>query len=161
MAIEFAHQLIERLAQLDRRIVFAESCTGGLVSAELAKVPGVSDWLCGSAVTYRCDTKVQWLGVRTEDIDEYTAVSKEVACQMAEGVLRSTPEASLSASITGHFGPHAPDGFDGVVFVGVATRNGGITTVEVARHQLVETERERRQEEAVKVVLQMLLSMLA
>ena len=142
--------------------MLAESCTGGLVSAELAKVPGVSEWLCGSAVTYRCDTKVEWIGVKSEDIEQHTAVSKEVAGQMAQGVLRKTPEASLSASVTGHLGPDAPEGFDGLVFIAVAARMGSnIATVGVTRRQLQAGEREKRQAEAATMVLQLLLEELA
>jgi PncC family amidohydrolase len=159
---EVAKALVDRLADRDMRIVFAESCTGGLISAELAKVPGVSEWLCGSAVTYRCSTKVEWLGVSCEAIDQYTAVSSQVAFQMATGVLEKTSEAAISASITGHFGPAAPDGFDGVVFIGVALRNtSGLPTVEVTRHQLGKKQRQQRQAEAAELVLRLISEKLA
>ena len=161
-AVDVAKALVDRLAQRGLRVVFAESCTGGLISAELAKVPGVSDWLCGSAVTYRCQTKVEWLGVSADDIDQYTAVSSHVASQMATGVLAKTSEASISASITGHFGPGAPGGFDGVVFIGIATTNAsGVPTVEVTRRQLVSKQREERQAEAAELVLRLILEELA
>lgn len=160
--LDVAKTLVDRLADQEMRIVFAESCTGGLISAELAKLPGVSDWLCGSAVTYRCQTKVEWLGVSAEAIDQYTAVSSQVASQMATGVLEKTTEASISASITGHFGPGAPDGFDGVVFIGLALRKAsGLPTVEVTRHQLTKKQRQNRQAEAAELVLQLISDRLA
>ena len=62
-ATSLARKVVDRLADRQMRIVLAESCTGGMISAELAKVPGVSQWLCGSAVTYRSPTKVEWLNV--------------------------------------------------------------------------------------------------
>ena len=96
-----ALRLVERLAENNVRVVFAESCTGGLVAATLAEVPGVSEFLCGSAVTYREDTKCEWLGVSADDIARHSAVSESVAGQMAIGVLERTPEADLAASITG------------------------------------------------------------
>ena len=163
MASESAQRLVARLAQLQRRIVFAESCTGGLISAELAKVPGVSEWLCGSAVTYRCETKISWLGVSRRDIDERTAVCHQVAEQMARGVLIKTPEADFSASITGHLGPGAPEGFDGVVFVGFAARGelDSDPTNDVERYQLERCERESRQEEAAAKVIDMVLAKLS
>lgn len=160
-ATEIATAVVERLAEQQMRIVLAESCTGGLISAELAKVPGVSQWLCGSAVTYRCQTKVEWLGVNSDDIDQYTAVSRQVASQMATGVLNNTTEASMSASITGHLGPGAPSGFDGVVFIGIAVRGpSGSPEVAVTRHQLVTAERVERQAEAVETVLSAILEKL-
>jgi nicotinamide-nucleotide amidase len=156
--LKVAKQLVERLAEHKVRVVFAESCTGGLVSALLAEVPGVSDFLCGSAVTYRGDTKVQWLGVSAEDIEQHTAVSHPVAIQMARGVLEKTPEASLAASITGHLGPDAPAGFDGLVFISIATRHpDDSVSQEASRHQLVKTGRSQRQAEAAELVLQLVL----
>ena len=44
-------------------LVLAESCTGGLAAAALATIPGISRWFCGSAVTYRDQTKIDWLAV--------------------------------------------------------------------------------------------------
>ena len=149
-----ASRLVKSLAQHDLRIVFAESCTGGLVSATLAEVPGVSEWLCGSAVTYRERTKTAWLDVSTEDLANHSAVSEPVAAQMAAGVLQRTPEADLAASITGHLGPGAPAEFDGVVFIGISRRAGdSIEIVSVTRHQLGGKSRVERQREAANFVL--------
>ena len=162
------------LRQTQRRIVFAESCTGGLVSAALARVPGISDFLCGSAVTYRLDTKAKWLGVSESLLLNPGPVSEEVAREMALGVLALTPEADLAASITGHLGPHAPDDLDGLVFIGVARRSSGTTrevTVHVFEHRLPadspemrqfpgESAREQRQWRAVELVLTHVRSLL-
>ncbi len=150
---DIAKALVQLLANRRRRIVLAESCTGGMVSAELAKIPGVSDWFCGSAVTYRVDTKKQWLGVAEADIERHTAVSSQVAEQMATGVLASTPKAHFAASITGHFGPHAPAGFDGVVFIATATRGLRGSLTNAHRFQLQSVDRLSRQIEASGLVL--------
>jgi len=119
-----ARDLAEQLKAADKRIVFAESCTAGLVSATLARIPGISQYLCGSAVTYRNDTKIQWLEVTQNAIAHAGVVSAVVARQMASGVLQATPEADLAVAITGHLGPNAPEGLDGVIFIGTATRLG-------------------------------------
>ena len=105
-----AKTLASVLKSRDLRIVFAESCTGGLVSAALTRVPGISDYHCGSAVVYRIDTKTRWLNVPSELLVKPGPVSNVVARHMAEGVLRHTPEADVAASITGHLGPNAPVG---------------------------------------------------
>ncbi|MDA7906985.1 CinA family protein [bacterium] len=154
MTEEMVIGLANELAQKQLKIVFAESCTGGLVSAELAGVPGISEWLCGSSVTYRCATKVAWLGVDADHIEQHTAVSSGVALQMAVGVLAKTPEADLALSITGHLGPGAPESMDGLVFVGIARREqwDGPAT-DVIRHVLVTKERLVRQREAASFVL--------
>ncbi len=158
---EDAVELVSELSARGQRVVFAESCTGGLIASELAKIPGVSQWLCGSAVTYRGDTKVNWLGVRPDSLEAHTAVSAEVTSQMAEGVLTRTPEASIAAAVTGHLGPDAPADLDGVVFAAIAVRHGQrIEVLPANRYQLHAREREARQGEAVSLVLACLLKQL-
>ncbi len=151
---EIAAELVSLLRQKNLRIVFAESCTGGLVSATLTKFPGVSDILCGSAVTYVDEVKSHWLGVDPETIAAKTAVSDDVARQMAAGVLRKTTVADIAVSITGHLGPDAPAEFDGVVFVGFATRRDSMTAqVESKRFRLNESGRASRHIEAAQALL--------
>lgn len=105
-----------------KRLVLAESCTGGLVSALLVEVPGISEWLCGSLVTYRDDSKVRWLNIPSEVLAKHSAVSSEVAGAMVRGALELTHEADFAAAITGHLGPGAPEGEDGLVFSAVGAR---------------------------------------
>ncbi|MBW3539353.1 MAG: nicotinamide-nucleotide amidohydrolase family protein [Planctomycetes bacterium] len=117
-----ARKLAERLESLGLKAVFAESCTGGLVSATLARIPGVSAVHCGSAVVYRLDSKARWLGVGRDVLDDPGPVSSQVAEQMVRGVLRRTPEAHVAAAVTGHLGPDAPAELDGVVWIATALR---------------------------------------
>lgn len=151
------------LMKSQTKIVFAESCTAGLISATLARVPGISDVHCGSAVVYRLATKTRWLGVPEPMLDDPGPVSEPVARAMAEGVLSQTPEAKMSAAITGHLGPGAPPDQDGQIFVGIAVRGSGCRVTE---HRLSQfkmpgdqfpypgtTVREQRQWEAVEFVL--------
>ncbi len=131
-----------------------------MIASSLAQLAGISQYLCGSAVVYREETKIRWLGVSGEAITRHTAVSQTVARQMAEGVLRMTPEADLAASITGHLGPSAPDGFDGLVFIGIASRNSDAAESQVWRHELQTTDRAARQQEAAVLVAEQLVEWL-
>lgn len=145
------------LVEKKLRVVFAESCTGGLVAATLAGVPGISEYLCGSAVTYRNRTKQDWLGVSASDIDRFTAVSEPVARQMATGVLKQTPEADFATAVTGHLGPDAPADCDGVIYVGIAVRTSIVDEVcDVRRYELVSESRIERQREAAGLVFRLL-----
>lgn len=166
-----AHELADVLKAMKCRVVFAESCTGGLISAVLAQIPAVSENLCGSAVVYRLDTKSQWLGVTPDVLKHPGPVSAIVARQMAEGVLGKTPEADWSASITGHLGPNAPLDQDGLIYIGVAHRLADQPCrVQVQEHWLGDpmstgmnskiTLRERRQVHAAGLVMQSLLAAL-
>ncbi len=121
---ELAHDLAALLSHHGCRIVFAESCTAGWLSALLSTIPGMSQFLCGSAVVYRESTKHSWLDVSAHNLHDPAigAVSPEVATQMAIGILERTPEADFAAAITGHLGPNAPPHQDGVAFIAVARR---------------------------------------
>lgn len=168
LMMSLVRQIADRLRQMQVRIVFAESCTAGLVSATLAREPGISEFHCGSAVVYRVETKRQWLGVPAALLDEFGAVSDPVARAMALGVLQRTPEADCSAAITGHLGPNSPADQDGLVFVAWARRNphGLDATTFVIKTRLpteipagdpAENLREWRQRQATQVVLQVVL----
>ncbi|MCP4193392.1 MAG: nicotinamide-nucleotide amidohydrolase family protein [Planctomycetaceae bacterium] len=154
---------VQRLAHtLDRaqlRIVFAESCTAGMVAGLLAGVPGISACLSGSMVTYRPECKIDWLGVSPTLIEEHTTVSWPVTRAMARSVLAKTSSADLSAAVTGHLGPNAPADLDGMVYIVVARRRTGATrgdSVEIVmEHQerLQATDRIQRQLEAARKVI--------
>ena len=110
-------------------VSFAESCTGGLLTARLVGVPGASDVLGEAHVTYSNAAKQRVLGVRAETLERYTAVSDPCAREMAEGARRISG-ADWAASTTGYAGPDGgADGTPvGTVFIAVAGPDG--TTVE-------------------------------
>ncbi len=118
-----ARRVAKLLAVGGHKVVFAESCTGGLVSGALTRVPGISEFHCGGVVVYRNATKTQYLGIPQSLLDDKGPVSPEVAEQMALRVLEKTPEATIAASVTGHLGPGAPAALDGRVFVGIVRRS--------------------------------------
>lgn len=86
------------------RLVTAESCTGGLLSARLVNVPGSSSYFAGGFVAYSNELKTKLLKVDEEALKNYGAVSEEVCRQMAIGALEET-DADLSLAITGISGP--------------------------------------------------------
>lgn len=118
-----ARRVARLLKQTNCKVVFAESCTGGLASGALTKIPGISSYHCGGVVVYRNETKQAYLGISAAMLDNPGPVSCEVAEQMATRVLAKTPEADLAAAVTGHLGPNAPARQDGLVFLAVAWRS--------------------------------------
>jgi nicotinamide-nucleotide amidase len=94
----------ELLRKASATVALAESCTGGLVSERLTRVPGSSDYVLGGAVTYSNELKTQMVGVPAEMIAEHGAVSEPVAQAMAEGVCRALGSV-YGIGITGVAGP--------------------------------------------------------
>lgn len=141
------------------KVVFAESCTAGLVAAELATVPGISQHLCGSMVTYREPSKTAWLGIQSQALQQFSAVSQQVTDAMATGALQRTNEASWSAAVTGHLGPGAPESSDGQVFITVARREPSKPAGQIVKQlalRLRSSSRTERQAEAAAAVLETL-----
>ena len=119
-----ARQVARLLQAADRKVVFAESCTGGLVSGALTKIAGISSYHCGGLVVYRNETKMAWLGIPADLLNKPGPVSPQMAEWMALGALEKTPEADVAVSVTGHLGPQAPPKLDGLVFSAIAWRGG-------------------------------------
>lgn len=155
-----ALRLVGLLREKNLKIVFAESCTGGLAAAKMTGVPGVSNYFCGSAVTYRIATKDQWLGIDADLINAHTAESPETSLAMAIGILDRTPEADLSVAITGHLGPDAPPEKDGLIYVAIAKRTPDGRTTNWRGFALASFKRAERQEEAARVMLDYVISSL-
>ncbi len=86
------------------RITAAESCTGGLLMTRLTEVPGSSEYVHSSVVTYDNEAKVKLLNVPAALIEGHGAVSEPVALAMADGV-RAITAADVAVAITGVAGP--------------------------------------------------------
>jgi nicotinamide-nucleotide amidase len=110
-----------RLAVNGFTLATAESCTGGLVAERITEVPGSSVYFKEGVVTYSNEAKVRLLGVPSDLIAEYGAVSAPVAEAMAEGV-RFRADADFGISITGIAGPGggSEDKPVGLVYIALA-----------------------------------------
>lgn len=113
----------QELLKQGKTIAFAESCSGGLASSLVTDVPGSSEYLLGSVVTYTNMAKNKLINVQQDTLSRYGAVSRETACEMAAGVRRLLGS-DLGVSITGNAGPSASEGKPvGLVYIAVATED--------------------------------------
>lgn len=113
------------LALRHKTLAVAESCTGGLLSERLTRVPGSSNYFLGGVVCYSNELKTRLAGVPANLIEENGAVSKPIAIALAEGVRRNTG-ASIGLGITGIAGPGggAAEKPVGLVFIALADERG-------------------------------------
>jgi nicotinamide-nucleotide amidase len=123
-------------------IATAESCTGGLIAASLAAVPGASAALERGFVTYSNQAKTEMLGVPGDLIERHGAVSREVAIAMVEGALCKSP-ADLAVAVTGIAGPDGGSAEKpvGLVHIAAARRDGALLHEEMrygdlGRHEI-------------------------
>jgi nicotinamide-nucleotide amidase len=119
--IESSEALLERYRQAGKRIVTAESCTGGLLAGLLTEIPGSSDVVERGFVTYSNEAKHDLVGVPLEVLRAKGAVSAETARAMAMGAL-CRASADVAVSVTGIAGPGGatPDKPVGLVYFGLA-----------------------------------------
>jgi len=85
-------------------VATAESCTGGLLAASITDISGSSAYFERGFVVYSNMAKKESLGVKRQTLEEFGAVSEEVAKEMAKGVLKRS-HAQVSIAITGIAGP--------------------------------------------------------
>jgi nicotinamide-nucleotide amidase len=119
-----------RLLEQHRRVVTAESCTGGWIAKALTDIPGSSRWFGEGFVTYSNESKMRRLGVPRVILKKNGAVSEAVVRAMAAGALRRT-NAHVAVAVTGIAGPDGavPGKPVGTVWLGWATRRGGAIRV--------------------------------
>lgn len=102
--LDAAKRVLDANRAAGRTIAVAESCTGGLVAAALTEHPGSSDVFTASIVSYSNAAKIAHLGVGTDILETFGAVSVATAWGMAQGMLNRS-DADIAVSITGVAGP--------------------------------------------------------
>ena len=102
---EFIEQTVGRLlSKYEKTLSIAESCTGGMISQKISSVPGCSEYFLGCIVAYSNDIKTQKLGVKSDVLEKYGAVSEEVIIEMVESV-REKMNSDYSVATSGIAGP--------------------------------------------------------
>ena len=114
------------------KVATAESCTGGLVAGALTEIAGSSDVVDRGFVTYSNEAKQQMLGVSSETISKFGAVSRQTAEEMARGAL-GRGGADIVVAITGVAGPGggSKDKPVGLVHFAAASRSGALAHQEM------------------------------
>ena len=122
---QLAARLGAALRAAGKTIACAESCTGGLVTSRLTDIPGSSDYVMGSIVSYTNDIKERLVGVRHETLAAHGAVSPETAREMADGI-RRVIRTDLGLGITGIAGTGGGTAAKpvGLVYIAVSSEKG-------------------------------------
>lgn len=116
-------KIFDLLEGKKKTISFAESCTGGGLTYELVKIPGISKYLKGGVVAYSNEAKEKILKVSKSSLKKFGAVSFDVAKEMSENV-RQKFNSDIGVSITGIAGPEGGTLQKpvGLVFIGISTK---------------------------------------
>lgn len=112
-------RVVEELKKYDLTLVTAESCTGGMIGARIANVPGASEVFYGGFITYSNEMKQKIIKVSKKTLKKHGAVSKQTAKEMAKGAAKQG-NAKIAVSVTGIAGPDGgtPEKPVGLVYIG-------------------------------------------
>ena len=149
-------RIVKELQNRGYTITTAESCTGGLLAGRILNVSGASTVYNEGHITYSNEAKERLLGVSHDTLEQYGAVSRQTAAEMAAGAAR-VANANVGLSTTGIAGPGGgtPEKPVGLVYVGCCIN--GEVSVEECRFS---GNREENRNAAVEAVLQLLLNKL-
>ena len=117
-----ASSVVKKLAKKKSTLSVAESITGGGLAAVITEVSGSSKVFLGGVIAYADEIKINQLDVDAKTIKKFTAVSEEVAKEMAIGV-RKKFNSDYAIATTGVAGPGKAYGQKaGTVWVAIASK---------------------------------------
>lgn len=145
--------IIDKLSNFGKKISFAESCTGGLLSYYFTRENGASSILEGALVTYSNSLKENWLAVSHDTLEKDGAVSYDVVREMSEGAI-SVSNADYALSISGIAGETggSVEKPVGTVYIGARCKNHHIE-----KHLQFYGDRNYIQEQSALYAIKMLL----
>jgi PncC family amidohydrolase len=153
---KLSDEAVKTLTKQGLRLAVAESCTGGRVASLITSIAGCTSCFQGGVVAYDNDVKIELLGVKSETLEKYKAVSKETAEEMALGV-RERLKTDIGLATTGIAGPEGgtPEKPVGTVFIAVAF--GDNTSV---KKLSLSGDRDNIQAESARAAIRLLLDTL-
>ncbi len=121
----FEQEIGNLLRQKGLTLGVVESATGGLISHMITNASGSSDYYKGSVTAYSNETKIKVVGVRVETVNQFGAVSHQVAEEMAGGG-RKVLAVDICLADTGIAGPSgATSGKPvGLFYLGLSHKGG-------------------------------------
>ena len=127
--LKIFQKIVTEACNKNIKIVTAESCTGGLISAYITSVSGSSEVFERGFVTYSNKAKAEILEVNKTSLNQFGAVSNQVAKEMAEGCLKNS-DSDIAVSVTGIAGPSGGSDEKPVGLVYIGLNNNGKIKIE-------------------------------
>ncbi len=122
-ASNIAGYIIDILSKNQKKLTFAESCSGGLLSYYFTKENDASKIIEGALITYSNAIKENWLAVEHNTLEDFGAVSSEVVQEMSEGAL-NVSSADYALSISGIAGEGGGSELKpvGTIYIGASSK---------------------------------------
>ncbi len=152
-------KLLDACLDKNIKLLIAESCTGGLLSANITKVAGSSAVFSYGFVCYSNESKRKFLNVSEKTINSFGAVSYETVKQMLTGLCNQAKSKTLTIAISGVAGPSGSESKPvGLVFIGIKISSH--KTEVITEYNFGNIERNKIQQKSVHEALKISLDIL-
>ena len=156
---KLSEELLKICFEKNIKLLTAESCTGGLLTANITRVAGSSNVFSYGFICYSNNSKKKLLNVSDKAINSYGAVSYQTVKEMLAGLCDQAESKTLTIAISGVAGPkRSEDKPVGLVFIG--TKLSWYDTEVIAELNFGDIERNKIQQKSVKEALKMSLSLI-
>ena len=156
---KLSRKLLECCLNKNIKLITAESCTGGLLSANITGIAGSSDVFSYGIICYSNEAKRNFLKVDNKTLKSYGAVSFETVREMLAGLCNQAESKTLTIAISGVAGPSGSESKPvGLVYTGVKMSFND--TEVITEHNFGNIERNKIQQKSVNEALQISLSVI-
>ena len=156
---KLSKKLLEACLKKNIKILTAESCTGGLLSANITAIAGSSAVFSYGLICYSNGSKRKFLKVSAKTINSFGAVSYETVKQMLTGLCKQARSKTLTIAISGVAGPSGSESKPvGLVFIGVKVSS--YDTEAITEHNFGNIERNKIQQKSVDEALKLSLNII-
>ena len=156
---KLSKKLLEVCFKKNVKLLTAESCTGGLLGANITRIAGSSSVFSHGFICYSNESKEKFLNVNENTINTFGAVSCETVEQMLIGLCTQATSKTLAVAISGVAGPSGSESKPvGLVFIGVKISSCG--TMKIDQLNFGDIERHKIQQKSVNKALKMGLDIL-
>ena len=152
-------EVVELLRSNNKTISTMESCTGGAVVNAITNIPGASEVLKFSAITYSNEYKIK-MGVDSKIIDKYTVYSMETADEMSK-IISGYTNSNYGIGITGKMNRadiNNPYGKDNVIYISIYDRDNDKYYNKVL--EAIKDTREENKNIVIEEIITMLINIL-
>ena len=152
-------KIVEILTKQNKTISTMESCTGGGLANAITNIPGASEILKFSAVTYSNEFKIK-MGVPKETIDEYSVYSTQTSIEMSKKISQFT-SSNYGIGITGKLNridKHNLSGDDNIVYFSIYNKDKDIVYSDFLK--VTKSSRKENKEEVIDKIIDNLYEIL-
>ena len=156
---KLSRELLEACLNKNIKLITAESCTGGLLSANITRIAGSSSVFSYGIICYSNKSKRKFLNVDDKTLKSHGAVSFETVREMLAGLCNQAESKTLTIAISGVAGPSGSESKPvGLVFIGAKISSH--ETEVITEYNFGNIERNKIQQKSVHEALKMSLDIL-